>query len=70
LEPLHLRRVLFPETLTRNDPVMSMNEANQLVTAAMTMAFVLMMLISARSYMEQRSAGEVRRPVAIASLRP
>jgi len=49
---------------------MSMNEANQLVTAAMTMAFVLMMLISARSYMEQRSAGEVRRPVAIASLRP
>jgi len=67
---LHLRRVLFPETLTRNDPVMSMNEANQLVTAAMTMAFVLMMLISARSYMEQRSAGEVRRPVAIASLRP
>jgi len=67
---LHLRRVLFPETLTRNDPVMSMNEANQLVTAAMTMAFVLMMLISARSYMEQSSAGEVRRPVAIASLRP
>jgi hypothetical protein len=70
LEPLHLRRVLFPETLTRNDPVMSMNEANQLVTAAMTMAFVLMMLMSARSYIEQRSAGEVRRPVAIASLRP
>jgi len=67
---LHLRRVLFPETLTRNDPVMSMNEANQLVTAAMTMAFVLMMLMSARSYIEQRSAGEVRRPVAIASLRP
>ena len=67
---MHLRRVLFPETLTRNDPVMSMNEANQLVTAAMTMAFVLMMLMSARSYIEQRSAGEVRRPVAIASLRP
>jgi hypothetical protein len=48
---------------------MSMKEAHQLLTAATTTVFVLMMLMTARAYMEQRSASEARRPVAIASLR-
>ena len=45
-----------------------MNEANQLVTAAMTCAFVVMMLMSARSFVEQRSARESGRSLAVASL--
>jgi len=45
-----------------------MNEANQLVTAAMTFAFALMMLVSARSFIEQRTASAVSRPVSVASL--
>ena len=45
-----------------------MNEANQLVTAVMTFAFVVMMLVSARAFIEQRSASGVSRPVVVASL--
>ncbi len=44
-----------------------MNEANQLVTAAMTLAFAVMMLMSARAFIEQRSASGLR-PVSVASL--
>ena len=45
-----------------------MNEANQLVTAAMTFAFAVMMLVSARAFIQQRSANDNGRPVAVASL--
>jgi hypothetical protein len=45
-----------------------MNEANQLVTAAMTLAFAVMMLMSARAFIEQRSESGVSRPVSVASL--
>jgi hypothetical protein len=45
-----------------------MNEANQLVTAAMTFAFAVTMLASARAFIEQRSAGNISRPVTVASL--
>ena len=45
-----------------------MTEGNQLVTAAMTLAFAVMMLVSARAFIEQRSASGVGRPVSVASL--
>ncbi len=45
-----------------------MNEANQLVTAAMTFAFVVLMLASARAFIEQRSANDAGLPVTVASL--
>ena len=64
---LHARRVLSPERSGKN-PVTPMNEANQLVTAAMTFAFAVMMLASARAFIEQRSAGNISRPVTAASL--
>jgi hypothetical protein len=45
-----------------------MNDVNQLVTAAMTFAFAVMMLANARAFVEQRSANDNSRPVTVASL--
>jgi hypothetical protein len=45
-----------------------MNEANQLVTAAMTLAFALTMLVGARAFTEQRSASGASRPLSVAFL--
>ena len=45
-----------------------MSDANQLATAVLTFAFAVVMLVSARAFVEQKSAGDARRPVIVASL--
>jgi hypothetical protein len=50
------------------NPVTLLNEANQRVTAAMTFAFAVTMLASARVFIEPGSADNISRPVIVASL--
>jgi hypothetical protein len=45
-----------------------MTEANQFVTAVLTIAFAVAMLVGARAFVELRSARDAARPVQIASL--
>ena len=45
-----------------------MIERNQLVTAAMTLAFAMMMLMSAWAFVEQRAASDGARSIGVASL--
>ena len=45
-----------------------MSDANQLATAVLTFAFAAVMLVSARAFVEQKSASDAGRPVIVASL--
>jgi len=45
-----------------------MTEENQFVTAVLTIAFAVVMLVGARAFVELRSARDDARPVQVASL--
>jgi len=53
---------------TLKTPVTRMSDANQLATAVLTFAFAAVMLVSARAFVEQKSASDAGRPVIVASL--
>jgi hypothetical protein len=45
-----------------------MSDTNQLATAVLTFAFAAVMLVSARAFVELKSAGDTDRPLTVASL--
>jgi len=69
IRPLeHLRAHAGSSRGTLKISVTRMSDANQLATAVLTFAFAVVMLVSARAFVEQKSASDARRPVIVASL--